>query len=211
MFQLAPTIASRKPVMKDESFTDFSGGWNTSDTDPGLEQRYSTRSENMMLHADGTYGVRWGTQFTGDIANQEPTQGTLASSTFSSVAGSAVISVLHTNHGLLSGHTITFTGATGFGGVPAGDINQEHDITFIDANRYSFVVATIATATAINSGVIIFTHNNKSVGSVIIACRFFQGRYVIVTELGVILEISTSGISRIIFNNLMAGETFGGA
>lgn len=208
--EFAPEIKSRKPVMKDESFTDFSGGWNTAATDPGVEMNYCRRSENMMLHADNSYGIRWGTEYIGDSARQEATTGVTLAGAFSTLNGTAVVTVTLANHGLLSGHLITFSGCTDLGGILAADFNTEHDITYIDANTFSIVTANAATATATGMAAANYTHDNKTVTSRTIAARAFQGRAVCVAEDGTIYEQNKeTGVTRVIFDNLIAGKQVG--
>ena len=203
---LAPKVSSREKVMRSASLRDFSGGWNTSRADPGVEQKYSTRSENMMLHSDGTYGVRWGTQFRGDTADQELTTGTIAASAVTATAGSAVLTVQHFNHGLLSGHTITFSGAIAQAGIPAAEINTEHDITRVDDNTYTIVVTTLAGFGSSTQNALNFSHDNKTVNSPVIATKWFQDRFVNVHESGILTEMSIDGICRIIWDDLIAGK-----
>jgi len=64
---------------------------------------------------------------------------------FTATNGSRVVIVADANHGAITGDTVTFSGATGFAGIPTGDFNREHEITYIDSNSYSIVVETAAT------------------------------------------------------------------
>lgn len=205
-------VNNRKPVLRDKTYSDFSGGWNTADNDIGLSSEFCRLSENVMLHGDGSYGTRWGTALRGDINAQDPTTATLAANPFACTAGSQVVVVTHANHGLLGGHTITFAGATDFSGIPAAAFNTEHDITYINANSYSIVVSTpaVTTYSAGGGSNVVYTHDNKTVNSTIINARYFQGRAVLVTEAGIILEQNVStGVCRIIFDNLIAGKLVG--
>lgn len=207
--QIAPEIKNRKPVMRDITFREFKGGWNTADADPGLDQSFSTRSENMMLHGDGRYGVRFGTQYRGDIAIQDTTYGTIAMNSFTTTNGSAVVVIRHPGHGLLGGHSITLSGCADLGGILAVEFNTAHDITYIDADTYSIVTASLATATATGQPAVSFSHDNKTVNSPVINMKWFQGRFVVVCESGVIAEVSTDGICRIIFDIAIAGKLIG--
>lgn len=207
--ELAPKIESRDKVMRDASLRDFSGGWNTALADPGLDQKYSTRSENMMLHSDGTYGVRWGTQFRGDTADQETTFGSLVANSFSTLVGSAVVTVVHPDHDLLSGNTITFSGCGDLGGILAAEFNQEVDVNRIDANTYTFTAGTLATATATGQPSVAYSHDNRTVNSPVIATKWFQNRFVNVHESGILTEMSIDGICRIIFDAVIAGKLLG--
>lgn len=196
--------------MKDESFTDFTGGWNTAATDPGIDMTYCRRSENMMLHADNSYGIRWGTEYIGNAAQQEATTAATPANAFSTIDGSAVVTVTIPNHGLISGHLITFAGCTTLGGIPAADFNKEHDITRIDADTFSIVVATLATGTVTGMAAVTYTHDNKTVNETVIAARAFQGRCVAVTDQGTVFEMNKeTGVTRVIFDNLIAGKLVG--
>lgn len=207
---LLPEIKARKAVMKDESFTDFSGGWNTAASDPGVEMQYSRRSENMMLHADNTYGIRWGTEYIGDVARQEASTGATSSNAFVTLVGTAVVTITLPNHGLLSGHLITFSGCTTLGGIPAIDFNTEHDITRVDADTFSIVTTAIATATATGQPTVNYSHDNKTINETVIAARAFQGRGIGVTINGTIFEMNKeTGVTRVIFDNLIAGKQVG--
>lgn len=78
---------------------------------------------------------------------------TLGANPFATVITSAIVTVTHTNHGALADDFVTFSGATATGGIPAGDINKEQQITrVVDANAYEFVAATTATSTASGGG-----------------------------------------------------------
>lgn len=207
---LLPEIKARKAVMRDESFTDFSGGWNSAETDPGVELKYSTRSENMMLHSDNTYGVRYGTMYIGDAADQELTTGQIANNVFNTTIGTAVVSITIPSHGLLSGHTITLANCVALGGIPAIDFNKEHDVTYIDANTISIVCATIATATFTGQSGVTYSHDNKTVVGNVIGTQAFQSRNVCVTDEGIVFEQNDeTGVTRVIFDNLIAGKLVG--
>jgi len=60
---------------------------------------------------------------------------------------------LATAHSAASGSYVEISGVSGaVGGVPASQLNGNHEITVIDADSFSFVVSTAATSTASNSG-----------------------------------------------------------
>jgi hypothetical protein len=78
---------------------------------------------------------------------------TLGANPFATVNTSNTITVTHTAHGAIANDFVTFSGATATGGVPAGDINKEQQITrVVDADSYEFVAATAATSTATGGG-----------------------------------------------------------
>lgn len=55
-------------------------------------------------------------------------------------------------HGLSTDEWVVISGATAVGGVPASEINAEHQVTVIDANNFSFPVTTAATSTVAGGG-----------------------------------------------------------
>lgn len=67
--------------------------------------------------------------------------------------GSKTVLVTLTAHGALDGDFVTISGVTGtVGGVPLSEINDNHQVTVVDANNFTFVVATAATSTAALTG-----------------------------------------------------------
>lgn len=66
--------------------------------------------------------------------------------------GSNVVTVNITGHGAIDGDFVTFSGATAVGGVPAADLNKEHQITLLGVNSFSITVDTAATADATGGG-----------------------------------------------------------
>ena len=72
---------------------------------------------------------------------------------FTTTTSSNVVKVTITAHGATQDDFVTFSGSTAVGGVPAGDLNTEHQITFIDSNNFSIVVATTATSAVTGGGV----------------------------------------------------------
>jgi hypothetical protein len=66
--------------------------------------------------------------------------------------GSNVITIDYANYGGLSGDFITISGATAVGGIPADQLNAEHQITYVDLDTFTFTVASNATSTATGGG-----------------------------------------------------------
>jgi len=67
--------------------------------------------------------------------------------------GSTTVIVNITGHGCLTGDYVTISGVSGDpGGVPDAEINAEHVVTLVDADNFTFVVATAATSTTSNGG-----------------------------------------------------------
>lgn len=78
---------------------------------------------------------------------------TLGANPFSTVNTSTTVNVFYLAHGAFMSDFVTFSGATATGGIPAGDINKEQQITrIVDADNYEFVVSTPATSTATGGG-----------------------------------------------------------
>lgn len=72
---------------------------------------------------------------------------------FAAVNGSPIITVTDNNHGCENGDFVTFNGATGLGGaITATVLNDEYQVTFIDANTYTINVGVNATAGDIGNG-----------------------------------------------------------
>ena len=70
---------------------------------------------------------------------------------FTATLGSAVITVADTAHGAVTGDFVTFSGATGLGGnITAAVLNQEHQITNVNANLYTINVGVAANATDVS-------------------------------------------------------------
>lgn len=64
---------------------------------------------------------------------------------FSVTAGSNIMTVTDTGHGCITGDFVTFSGATGFpGNVTPAVIDQEYQVTVVDANTYTVVLPVIA-------------------------------------------------------------------
>lgn len=78
---------------------------------------------------------------------------TLGSNPFASTNGSSTITVTDTSNGAVAGDYVTYSGATGFATIPAGDFNQEHQIaSIVDVNTYTIVVDSTANATTTGGG-----------------------------------------------------------
>jgi hypothetical protein len=68
-------------------------------------------------------------------------------------SGSNVVEIRVTGHLCDTGAFVTISGVTGnVGGIPDAEINAEHEITVLDANTFTFLVATSATSTVSGGG-----------------------------------------------------------
>ena len=94
--------------------------------------------------------IEEGTQFF-DITPLRRTQ-QLSSGALASTSGSTTITVTDASHGAVTNDFVTFTGATTFAGIPASDLNKEHQITVVDGGSYTITVATTANATTTGGG-----------------------------------------------------------
>lgn len=89
----------------------------------------------------------------------------MSNNPMASTNGSTTVIVSDTTHGAQNGDYVTFSGATGFGGISASEINKEHKITnIIDGNHYSFEVATAATSTAAGGGAAVIARYQLNIG-----------------------------------------------
>ena len=80
---------------------------------------------------------------------------------FKTTDGSNVVEVLHVNHGLATGVTLTIAGANGFAGISSNHLNGSRTITVIDDNMYTIVAGNNASSSADGGGVnVTFSGNN---------------------------------------------------
>lgn len=98
-----------------------------------------THEKLYVIYADALY----------DITPIRETQA--LSNPFDTVLDSTTITVNDTAHGSNNGDYVTFSGATSTSFVDS-EVNANHKITYIDANTYTFEVATAATATSNGTG-----------------------------------------------------------
>jgi hypothetical protein len=67
-------------------------------------------------------------------------------------SGSNVVTVTLTGYGGITNDFVTVTGANAIGAITAADLNQEHQITYIDTTKFSFTVANTANSTGSGGG-----------------------------------------------------------
>jgi hypothetical protein len=67
-------------------------------------------------------------------------------------SGSNVVTVTLTGYGGLTNDFVTVSGANAIGSITAADLNQEHQITYIDTTQFSFTVANAANSTGSGGG-----------------------------------------------------------
>lgn len=83
---------------------------------------------------------------------------------FTTTPGSNQVLVTHAGHGALSGDFVTLSGATTVGGVPAAEINTEHQVYVVTADQYFITVTTPAAAPATGGGAVtaVYQPNTKA-------------------------------------------------
>jgi len=77
---------------------------------------------------------------------------TLASGSMASTVNTKNVVITDNANGASIGDYVTITGATGFAGIPTGDLNKEFKITAVSTNTITIVVATSATSTTTGGG-----------------------------------------------------------
>jgi hypothetical protein len=66
--------------------------------------------------------------------------------------GTNRITVDYPNYGGVTNDFVTISGATTVGGIPADELNGEHQITYVDTDTFTFLVTSNATSTATGGG-----------------------------------------------------------
>lgn len=79
---------------------------------------------------------------------------TLGTDPIATTISTTTLTITHTAHGQFVGKYVILSGATGpIGGIPASEINAEHEIaTIVDDNTYTVEVTTTATSSASGGG-----------------------------------------------------------
>lgn len=91
------------------------------------------------------------------------TSGTLSNNPFTTVSGSAVVTVAHTAHGILTNDSATFSGAAAVAGVT---VNGTYFITKIDANSYTITTSTNASSSTTGGGAaVVYTYYRVTLGA----------------------------------------------
>lgn len=109
----------------------------------------------------------------GDFNDVTPVRyvSTVASNAFTTTIGLTTVVVNDTSHGAINGDFVTISGVVGtINGIPAVDLNQEFQITYINANSYSITVATPASSSG-TTGAATFTYQinvGKDIAAVVV-------------------------------------------
>lgn len=113
----------------------------------------TTYSDNIM--ALGTSKKLY-LEAGGNLVNITPLRTTFTTpatnNCFQTTAGSRIVIVNITGFGSSTGDFVTFAGATAVGGVPATELNADHEITKVSNNQFTITVATAATSTVASGG-----------------------------------------------------------
>lgn len=162
-------------VNKEDTPYTNEGGWVSSDKirfrsgrpeKIGGWQKYSATQLDGSVRAIHTVRTLNGTVYTffgsntkvyaengGTFYDVTPVRETQAlSNPFDTTAASTTVVVNDTAHGADDGAYVTISGAAITDGIPAAELNAEHQITYIDADSYSITVTTPATAGVTGGG-----------------------------------------------------------
>jgi hypothetical protein len=66
--------------------------------------------------------------------------------------GSNVVTINYANYGGVNNDFVTISGATAVGGIPAAQLNAEHQITYVDLDTFTFTVNSAATSNVAAGG-----------------------------------------------------------
>ena len=140
-------------------FPEKIGGWlkATSNTYLGVARQLTSwitsYSDNLL--AVGTHRKAY-IEAGGLLYDITPLRQTFTSSAtdncFATTNTSTTVTVNITGHGANTGDFVTFSGASAVGGVPASELNAEHEVTYINANSFSITVTSAASSTVAAGG-----------------------------------------------------------
>jgi len=162
-------------VNKEDTPYTNEGGWVSSDKirfrsgrpeKIGGWQKFSTTQLDGCVRAIHTVRTLDGTVYTfygsttkvyaengGTFYDVTPVRETQAlSNPFDTTAASTTVVVNDVAHGADDGSYVTISGAAITDGIPAAELNAEHQITLIDADSYSITVTTPATSGVTGGG-----------------------------------------------------------
>jgi|TARA_R100000149_G_C5874381_1_gene138116 hypothetical protein len=71
---------------------------------------------------------------------------------FATTSGSTTVTVNIANHGAINTAYVSFSGATAVGGVPASDLNKEHQVSNVTSSSFTITVSTTASSTVSAGG-----------------------------------------------------------
>ena len=142
-----------------EGYPEKIGGWTVATLDQYAGQAvklfvYSTFTgiELAGLATSQKIYIRAGTALYDITPIRATFTSTATDNCFTTVLNSGVVTVAITGHGATDGDFVTFSGATAVGGITAVQLNQNFEITYIDANSFSISTAGTATSAATGGG-----------------------------------------------------------
>ncbi len=103
---------------------------------------------NTILAEDQTITARTTDTLTVAITQRD----TILANPLKTTSGSTSLVIDFAEHNIAVSDSITISGATAIGGVPASDINKAHTVTAITENTVTVVVSTTATSTTRGGG-----------------------------------------------------------
>ena len=140
------------------SFPEKMGGWSTDLHETFLgacRSLINWTTNNGLNHTGFGTNLKYYLLTGGNYSDITPIRRTVTLTNPFTTNGTATVVVNDTSHGALQNDFVTFSGASSVGGIPAGDLNKEHQITeIINSSSYKIVVATAATSTTSGGGTV---------------------------------------------------------
>jgi hypothetical protein len=142
-----------------QGFPEKIGGWEVETFD-----QYTGQARSLFTYVtlDGSILITIGTHVKmyvnagTTLYDITPIRATFTSTDtdncFATTNTSTTVTATITGHGAITGDYVTFSGATTVGGVPAGELNAEHEITVVNSNTFTFTVSTAAASTVAAGG-----------------------------------------------------------
>lgn len=135
------------------------GGWTTDITTQFLG---ACRSLIHWVTNDGLDRTGFGTNLKyyifsgGNYTDITPIRRTVTlTDPFTTSNGLTTVTVTDTAHGCVENDFVTFSGSSAVGGVPADELNAEHQITeIVDDNNYKITVTTAASSGVTGGGTV---------------------------------------------------------
>ena len=132
------------------------GGWEKFIDDQFLG---TPRASFVWRTLNGAIFTAFATEFKvyvetgGQVTDITPVRETSSlTDAIATTSGSTTLTITDIAHGADDGAFVIISGASSVGGVPADEINAEHQITLIDGDSYSITVSTAATSTVASGG-----------------------------------------------------------
>lgn len=140
-------------------FPEKIGGWKKESRNTflgvcrSLNSWYSNSKDHYIgLGTNLKFYIYWGGTFY-DVTPIRKTSNLGAAPLKTLTAGDGTIEVTDTAHGAVQGDYVTLSGAAGFDGIAAGDINKEHVVaSVISSTKYTVVTAGVATVGGVSGG-----------------------------------------------------------